>query len=114
MTVLRLIEITPPHLKRHRPRKVKFLYMDSWEWMHRAYEATGSKAEFAYALLLYRYYRVRRRGDSSPVIAGTAAAVGFSISKKARLQAVRKLQRAGLIKINNSPGQAYRVSIIPC
>jgi DNA-binding transcriptional ArsR family regulator len=89
-----------------------FLYIDDMDWIRQAYEATKSKAQFAYALLLHRHCRVRKQAGEYPAVAGRAVQAGFGISHDAATRSLRRLEQAGLVQVERRPGSAYRVSIL--
>jgi DNA-binding MarR family transcriptional regulator len=95
-----------------RGRRQSFLYIDDMEWLRRAYAATNSKAQFLYALLLYRHCRLRKRSGETPAIASRTLIDGFGISHDAASRALQRLDQAGLVRIERQPGSAYRVRVV--
>jgi hypothetical protein len=109
-STVRVRELDQSHLTRKRPQR--FLHIEDMEWLRGAYTATNSKAGFAYALLLYRHCRLRKRTGETPAVASRTLLDGFEISHDAASRALRRLERAGLIQREGRPGSAYRVRIV--
>src|SRR5262249_45351546 len=95
-------------------RKDDFLLIKDLAWAKRAFEAVGSKHQFACAPLIYRH-SLERGGVKKDVVAAVRTiARDWGISHDAGSRTIQRLKAAGLIEAGrNGSGSSYRVKLLP-